>query len=294
VLCLIVLSVVSGTSGCATFGRRAREAEAMTAARESSRKAAEAMQAGQWQQAETLLRQGLEASPDDPEVRRQLAETLWHRGAANEAMSNIAAAVRLEPGNAALAVRAGEMALASGARDAALSRAEEAIRLDPQLASAWALRGRVFRQLNQPERALADFQRALVFAPDDAELLLELAMMYRDRKEPARCLTTLHHLHDTYPLGGEPQNALMLEGLTLMDLKRPHQAAEVFALAVERGPANADLMFHLAQAEAATGDHAGATVAAQQALALDAAHQPSRALLAELAALPKANELHRR
>ena len=62
------------------------------------------MQTGQWQQAEDLLRQGLEASPDDAEVRRQLAEALWHRGAANEAMSHIAAAVRLKPEDASFAV----------------------------------------------------------------------------------------------------------------------------------------------------------------------------------------------
>jgi len=244
------------------------------------------MQAGRWQQAEDLLRQGLEASPDDAEVRRQLAEALWHRGAANEAMSHIAAAVRLEPGDASIAVRAGEMALASGAREAALQRAEDAIRIDPRLASAWALRGRAFRQLNQPERALADFQRALVFDPDNDETLLELAMMYRERGEPARCLTTLHHLHDTYSPGEEPLNALMLEGLTLMDLKRPHQASEVLLTATQRGPANADLLFSLAQAQSASGHYTAATTTAQQALAMDSTHQASRELLAQLAALP--------
>lgn len=292
--CLIVAALVVGTTGCATFGRHGREAKAIAEARELSRQGAEAMQLGQWDQAETLLRQGLEASSEDAEIRRQLAEALWHRGAANEAMSQIAAAARLEPGNAALAVRAGEMALAAGARDAALERAEEAIRIDPQLASAWILRGRTFRQLNQPERAIADMQRALVFAPHHSELLLELAVMYRERGEPMRCLTTLHHHHDTYPFGEEPQNALVLEGMTLMDLDRPHQAAEVFAMATQRGPANAELFFQLAQAKSAIGDHAAALVAAQQALAVDGSHAGSRQLLNELAKRPQAGEPQRR
>jgi tetratricopeptide (TPR) repeat protein len=293
-LCLIVTGLLFGTTGCATFGRRGKHAEAIAATRELSRQSAAAMQMGQWQQAETLLRQGLEAWPDDAEIRRQLAEALWHRGAANEAMSHVAAAVRLKPCDASLAVRAGEMALAAGARDAALERSQDAIRLDPQLASAWALRGRVFRQLNQPERALADMQRALVLAPDNAELLLELAILYRERGEPTRCLTTLHHLHDTYPLGEEPQNALVLEGQTLMDLKRPHQAAEVFAMATQRAPANADLMFYLAQAESASGDYASATSAAQQSLALNSSHEASRKLIAELAAHQKTGEPQRK
>jgi tetratricopeptide (TPR) repeat protein len=252
------------------------------------------MQAGQWQQAEFLLRQGLDESPDDAEIRRQLAEALWRRGAANEAMSHIAAAIRLEPGDATLPVRAGEMALASGANEAALARAEEAIRLNPQLASAWALRSRVFRQTNQPERALADLQRALVFDPDNAEMLLELATLYRQRGEPARCLTTLHHLHDTFPPNEEPQNALMLEGVTLLDLKRPQQASEVLLTATQRGPAGADLLFYLAQAQSASGNYADATLTAQQALAVDGSHQASRALLSQLAALPTAVEAKRR
>jgi tetratricopeptide (TPR) repeat protein len=292
--CLTGITLILSTTGCATFGRRSADAEAAAAARELSRQGAAAMQIGQWQQAEDLLRQGLDTSPEDAEVRRQLAEALWHRGAANEAMSHIAAAARLEPKNATLAVRAGEMALASGARDAALERAEEAIRVDPQLAGAWALRGRTFRQMNQTERALADLQRALVFDPDSTELLLELALVYRERGEAARCLTTLHHLHDSYPAGQEPQNTLILEGLTLMDLKRSHQAAEVLAAATHRGPANADLLFYLAQAQMAAGQFVEATTSAQGALQVDGSHQPSRELLAQLAARPGAGEPQRR
>jgi tetratricopeptide (TPR) repeat protein len=229
------------------------------------------------------MRQALDTSPDDPKVRRQLAEALWNRGANNEAMTHIAAAVRLEPKNAEYLVRSGEMALAAGAKDAALSQAERAIRLDPQLASAWALRGRTFRQLNQPDRALADLQHALVFDPDRADLLYEVALMYREHDQPMRCLTTLHHLHDTYAESTEPQSILLLEGQTLMQLKRPQQAADVFLAASKQGPASVDVLYQLAQAQSASGNLTGATAAVQQALAIDGSHQPSRQLLAQLA-----------
>jgi tetratricopeptide (TPR) repeat protein len=240
------------------------------------------------------MRQALETSPEDAKVRAQLADALWHRGEANEAMSHMAAAVRLDSNNAEYLVRAGEMALASGATDAAFTNAERAIRLEPQLSSAWALRGRTFRQMNQPERALADMQHALVFAPDRGDLLLEVAVMYRERGQSARCLTTLHHLHDTYPAGEEPQFALQLEGLTLMDLKRPHQAADVLTSAASRGPMNADLLYQLAQAQTAAGQYEAAATAAQQALAVDGTHQPSRQLLTQLASKTTAGELPRR
>jgi cytochrome c-type biogenesis protein CcmH/NrfG len=141
---------------------------------------------------------------------------------------------------------------------------------------------------------MADLQRALVFEPDNQSVLLELAMMYRERGDHARCLTTMHHLHDTYSPGEEPQSMLLLEGLTLMELKRPSQASEVFLTASQRGPANADLLFQLAQAESAAGRRAEAAVVLQQALAVDATHQPSRALLAQLAATDSAIEPQRR
>jgi tetratricopeptide (TPR) repeat protein len=292
-VCAIHVAVLFVANGCATFGHRSRD-EGVAAAREFSRQGSAAIQTGKWDEAERLLRQGLEASPDDAEVRRQLAEALWRRGATTEAMSHIAAAARLKPNDATLVVRAGEMALTAGARDAALQRAEEAIRLDPQLSEAWALRGRVFRLSKQPDRALADMHRALVFDPDDSNLLLELATMYREQGEPARCLTTLHHLHDTYSPGEEPQNALLLEGLTLMDLKRPDQASEVLLTASKRGTPDPDVFYHLAEAQSASGNYSEAIAVVHQALAIDSSHEASRALLAQLAALPVAGEPQRR
>lgn len=294
VVCLIGATAFLGATGCASFGRRRHNAEAVAAARDLSRQGVEALESGQWQQAEDVLRRGLEASPDDAEIHRNLAEALWHKGATNEALSQIATATRLDPNNAAVAVRAGEMALDAGAREAALQRADEAIRIDPQLATAWALRGRAYRQLDQPDRALADLQRSLVFGPNCSDVLLEVANIYRERGEPARCLTTLYHLHDCYPAGQEPQNTLALEGLTLMDLRRPHQASEVFLAATQRGPASADLYYYLAQAQSACGQNAEATAAAQQALAVDASHQRSQELLTQLASRPSEADSQRR
>jgi tetratricopeptide (TPR) repeat protein len=291
---LLLGVTLAASAGCAAFGQRGPKAQKMAACRELSRQGVSAMEMGHWQDAETLLQQALEAWPDDPDARRAMAETLWHRGAATEAVSHMAAAIRSRPTDATLSVRAGEMALAIGDRDAALAQAEHAIRLDPQLATAWALRGRAFWQLEQPDRALADLGRALEFAPTSTDVLLDLAVIYRDRGEPARCLTTLHHLHGIYPPGAEPQSVLVLEGLTLLDLGRPHQACDAFLAAAECGPANAQVLYYLAHAQYTSGRLTEATAAAQQALAIDASHQASRQLLAQLAAHRPAAELQRR
>jgi tetratricopeptide (TPR) repeat protein len=270
-------------AGCATFGRRGTLPEEVAACRELSRQGASAMEIGQWAQAESLLKQAVEASPNDSEPRRYLAEALWHRGVGDEALEQIEEAVKLDKSDASLTVRAGEMLLAVGSTDQALAHAEQAIRLDPKLASAWALRGRVLWQMGERDRALADLQRALQFAPDNPDLLLDVAVLYRQRGQPARALATLHHLLDTYPPGEEPQLPLLLEGQMLAELGRPGQAAESLAAAAGRGPPNAEVVYQLAQAQSAAGDDVAAAATAQQALAIDASHEASRQLLIQLA-----------
>ncbi len=290
---LAAIIIVCG-SGCAMFGRRSPAPEKVAACRELSRQGAAAMESGDWQRAESLLEEALAASPDDVEAHRYLAEALWHRGATEEALSQMATASRLRPTDARLPVRAGEMLLARGARAAALAHAEQAIGLDPQLATAWALRGRVFWQLNQPDRALADLGRALEFAPRSSDVLWDMAVLYRERGQAARCLTTLHQLHDTYRSGEEPQMSLLLEGQTLLDLNRSHQAAESFLAAAQRGPPSAEILYSLAHAQFAAGRFGEATAAAEQALAIDGSHHASRQLLAQLAAEAAPGEAQRR
>jgi predicted Zn-dependent protease len=281
---LIAALTLFETTGCAVFGRRSHSASEITAARELSRQGVAALEAGQPQQAEELLKKSLAASPDDASSRRYMAETLWRRGAGDDAIVQISEAVRLEPTNASLAVRAGEMYLAVGHRDAAEEQAERAIRLDPTTAGAWALRGRCFNKMNQPDRALADLERAVELAPDRSDLLLEVASVYRQRGQNTRCLTAIYHLLDTYPSGEEPQSVLVMQGQTLMDLGRPQQATDAFIAAVQHGPPSADLYFYLAQSYSAAGRASEASAAAQQALAINGAHEPSRQLLTEMAA----------
>jgi tetratricopeptide (TPR) repeat protein len=257
--------------------------ERIAAGRDLSRQAVTAMEMGHWPQAEALLRKALEASPDDAQTHHYLAKALWHRGASDEALSCMSEAARLDPNDPLLAVRAGEMSLAVGNYQVARSRAEQAIGLDPQLSAAWALRGRVNWRTNQLDQAIADMQRALELAPESPDVLLDAALVYRQRGRPARSLAVLHSLLDTYRPGEEPQLALLLEGRTLLELGRPHQAAESLLAAARRGSPNADVYFQLAKAQSAAGRHAEATAAAEQALAVDTTHQASRQLLVQLA-----------
>jgi predicted Zn-dependent protease len=290
----VVAFVLIGTSGCAIFGRRNHSAAEVTAARELSRQGVAALEAGQPQQAEELLKKSLATAPDDASAHRYMAETLWRRGACDDAISQIIEAVRLEPTNPALTVRAGEMYFASGHCDAAEVYAERAIGLDPKIPNAWALRSRCFLKMKLPDRALADLERAVELAPDRSDLLQEVAAAYRQRGQNTRCLTAIYHLLDSYPSGEEPQSVLVMQGQTLVDLGRPQQAIDAFLAAIQHGPPNADLYFYLAQSYSAAGRVTEATAAAQQALAINGAHDPSRQLLTQLAAHAGAETSQRR
>jgi predicted Zn-dependent protease len=118
--------------------------------------------------------------------------------------------------------------------------------------------------------------------------LMDVAAIYRERGQHDRCLTTLQHLLDTYPPGQGTQLAYWMEGLTLVDLGRPAQAVESLRTANGQGPANADILYYLAQAELAAGDPAAAATAAHEALAANPSHGPSRQLLTQLASRPDA------
>ena len=268
--------------GCVSMRNRGAVPEAVANCRELSRQGATAVEAGQWNKAEGLLRKAIEVSPTDAASRYQLAELLWQHGAKDEALLQIETAIRLDSLDATMIVRSGEMLLAMGDIDRALERADQALGFDSRLASAWALRGQVYLELGQPKRALADLQRALQFSPGKKDILLDMAVIYRQQGEHQRCLTTLQHLLDSCSPGEEPSVALLLEGETLSDLGRWDDARIRFLALRERTPLDANLLYLLAQSEYMTNHPESAATTVQEALLANASHIPSRKLLAKL------------
>ncbi len=269
-------------SGCMSMRHQKIVPESVAACRQLARDGISAMELGNYSQACTLLGSAVETSPTDIDARRQLAEALWLMGRQQEAVVHMEAAVRLDPTHAPTLVRVGEMLRVSGSGTRALERAEQAIRLEPTLAGAWKLRGRIFHQRNDLPRGLADLQQALHYAPQEAQVLLEVAEIQYQLQRPQRSLATLHHLLDQSSPGSEPQRALWLEGLVYGKLARPHDAMKSLLAATQHGPAQADLLYALAQAEVAAGFPNKAAQSARRALAVDRQHQASRTLLAQL------------
>lgn len=282
IVLLLALAVVGVPEyGCALHKKKLVP-DNFTTCRELSREGVSAMESGQLRRAESLFADAVSASPSDAEARRNLAETLWQQGSCRDALVHMEAAVRLDPLHSLTIVRSGEMLLALGATDKAMQRAERAIRLDPTLSGGWTLRGRLYKQRGDLPRALADLQQSLRYAPHDAETLLEVAEIQYEMDRPQRCLSTLHCLEEVYPAGEEPQQMLWLEGLAYQSVGRNQEAVESLHAASLRGKPYADLLFHLAQAERSAGQPEAAAESLRMALSLDAKHEPSRVMLAQL------------
>lgn len=267
--------------GCA-MTRRNQRPDYVAQAKQMWRRGVTALESGKLGEAESWLRQAAEASPDDAPTQRHLAETLWQSGQHDEALECAEAACRCAPQDCESTVRAGQMRLAQGDAGQANDWAERSIDLNTRSADAWALRGRSHQKLGDTDRALADYQQALRYAPNDPQLLTDVALLHRARGDHRRCLTTLHQLIDAYPPGQEPAGALALAGESYLALGRASDAADTLQLASARGPADADLLYRLAEAQAACGNHDLAMADARRALDLDSQHDGSRQLLARL------------
>jgi len=268
-------------AGCRSLGNRGPAAESVAACRNLSQQGVGAMQRGEWEHAESLLGQAVETCPTNSDSRRYYAETLWHRGAREAAIEQIRVAVA-DGAAPQIVVRAGEMLLATDQVDTALAHAEEALNHDPTLASAWALRGRVMRTTGRLDRALADHYRALDFAPNDVAVLLEVAELQQLRSQPQQVLTTVQHLLDLYPPGEQSPQALYQQGLAESQLRRYHDAVESFAAAARHDDSNVELLFQLGRAQLMAGQPTAAAANLRRAVRLDADHQRSIALLAQV------------
>lgn len=275
------LAIAVGAPGCRTLRQHKVTPDSVAQCRQLSREGVAAMERGESDQARQLLDRAVAASPGDLDARRELGEVLWQEGARQEAMVHIEAAVRLDPKHAPTVVRSGEMLLELGAVDRALARAEEAVELDPSLGDAWALRGRVFQRRGEFDRALADLQQALRFSPHDAGVLIQTAELQYQLQRPQRCLATLHQLLEAYPLGERPRRALWLEGLAYAQVDRREDAVASLLAASQRGDPDPQLLSQLAQAQSVAGRPLEAAETARRALAVDASHGPSRAILTE-------------
>lgn len=268
--------------GCRILRSRKTSEENIAAARQLSLQGLDAQQRGQWERAEMLFAAAITKCPSDERARSGHAEALWQRGDYSGAISNLEDVARLSGNDPACLVRLGSMYLHQGNRSRALALAERAIGSNGQLASAWALRGQVLLAAGSLDESLACFHRALSIDAAQPEVQLAIADIYHQQGRPQRALATLQNFADRFPEQQLPSPLLYREGLALRELDRSHDAIRVLQQAVQQGPATANVLFALAEAQATVGELAAARQTLFLALTIEPGNRSCADLLANL------------
>jgi tetratricopeptide (TPR) repeat protein len=265
--------------GCRLPGHDGPVPQSLADCRRLSQQGTAALDRGDQPKAEELLAQAVTACPVDAEARQRYAESLWKRGARQEAIDQLEAAGRLMTDDAALWTRLAEMHLACNQLELAWQKAELALKCNPKLPAAWAIRGRIHRATGKPREALNDELRALAYTPNDRAVLQQIAELHRELSQPDRALQTLQTLADSYSPGEEPGRIDYEMGLAYVALGRFNDGAESFAMALKHDAPTPDVYRCLGEAELLAGHPTQAADAAREAIALQPQDPASRDLL---------------
>ena len=256
------LAIVTG-AGCRLIPRSGPVPQEVADARRLCNEGLSAADRKDLLRAEGLLEQAVKNCPTDVDARRHYADVLWQRGERMAAVTQIAEALRLSPGDTILCIDGGRMYMELGLLDDADRLSREAVRVAPRSEKAWRLHGQVALARGRPEEALADYHRALAIAPDDRELILDTAEIYRRLGRPQRALATLAILGESYPPNQTPPQVLALEGMAQEALDRPTDAIESYRQAVARGLDSQDVATRLARLEQAAAEDRSQTAVAE-------------------------------
>jgi Tfp pilus assembly protein PilF len=286
-LLLDCISVAIGLVVCLNcFGCRVirdkRQARELNAARQISRRGADALQQNKFSDAESLFGEALKHSAADERAQWGYAEVLWQRGQTKQATEHMMRAVETSGGNPDFIVRLGQMHLAQNDLPRAVEKAQEALRQNRSQADAWALLGDAYRQQKNLQESLDCYSRSLIFQKNAPTVQVSLAEIYRQLGRPQRALATLTSLEYDYPEDKVPPRAWLLKGLAYSDLGETENAKKYMQLAARHAGDSTELMMELAQAQYQTGDLVEARLCLGRVLAKDSQNATALALQTEI------------
>jgi tetratricopeptide (TPR) repeat protein len=211
-----VLLLSGNLSGTATNARRqvaeqtsqAPRHQPITDVASELRQAAELLQSGRLEQAESILRRLLVANPNNFDAHNLLGIVLDQRGRADEAEREYRSAIRLKPNGV----------------------------------SAQANLGVLLARTNRADEAIKMFAAVLRIAPDHPEATLNLGLQYSIRGDDARSLPLLQRAIE---LGVDTYDTRYRSGVSLYNLKRMDEASLAFEFALTRSAKPAEAYYYL-------------------------------------------------
>lgn len=213
---------------------------------------------GDWQRAEALYREAVDACPQDERAHGHLADALWNQGRNDEALATQLKAVELSPGETRHRLRLGEMYIQLGRGDAALAEAEAVLEVDRFSTAAWNLKGQALTIMNRQREALAIYQRSLAIDESQTWVYEQIAGIYEATQKPQRALATWQTLEDRYGRDEVPAPVLFHQALALKELGRQEEAIEQLVRARRHDPNSVEILAMLAQLQWEAGDRGSA------------------------------------
>jgi tetratricopeptide (TPR) repeat protein len=225
------------------------------------------LQSGDLALAEETLRKSVDAVPDDPQLRVDLAGVLLQTGQSDRALQLLQDLVAEKPDSIPAQELLFQIHFQRKELGQARSTADAVRSARPDMATGHYLAGLVDRAEGKDQAAIESFEAALKLQPNAAEPLTGLVALLASNGRVEEALATLARLTAAQPGNGLVRN---LRGEVLMAAKRHEEAAEAFAEAIKLSPVWWLPYRGKADAELANGDVRGAIGTLEAGLAAGA------------------------
>ncbi|MBI2254250.1 MAG: tetratricopeptide repeat protein [Proteobacteria bacterium] len=236
-------------------------------------------QAGNWVQAEKILRHLLAVDANHPEALHLIGLTLGSTGRATEGIDFLKRATELKPGEALYWNNLSTCYMAAHRYAEAVEAARKAVILEPGYVIAWSRLGDVYGELKNFAKALEAYERAITLGETDIAIRKRMAvcLINIDRNaEAERVLVALREI--------VPDDADVLGNLGNVFVMRQNYKDAVTCLArsVEIDSSRASVVFNYARALAGAGELQPALRWARKTTSLDHRLVPAWLFLADL------------
>jgi len=222
-------------------------------------------QAGQWRQAEALLRQALAQAPAEPLLLNRLGVLLFQTQRAGEAVELFTRLVRLVPNASEGHTNLAGALRALGRFDEAIRTAERALALKPDNAEAANNLGLTLLDAGRSSEAIAPLQRALALRPEMLATYPPLAQALCGEDRFAEAVGVARELVRRSPTSAYSEQIL---GVALLEAGDNAASVESFQASICLAPPTAERYWGLAKALRGVGALDEAAAAAREAVHL--------------------------
>ena len=188
-------------------------------------------------QAETVLREILQAQPKHAPALHLLGIVAHQQGQTRLGVQLLGEAIEIDPSKSLFHANRGEMYRQLGDLDEAIASGERALKLEPRSVAALSNTGIAYFDQKDLEKAEDFQQRALQVNPNFAPALNNLGSICRGRKDTEGAIGYYRKVLETQPDYVESVNNL---GAVLTEDDRPEEALPILQKAIQMRPGYAD------------------------------------------------------